>query len=253
MVAIGLTAFTSQPDLAAVITDFDGTLSAIVDDPAAALPVDGAADVVCALARRYRRVAIVSGRPVDFLARAVGTDALLIGLYGLERMEHGRTTLHPAAVSWLDPVAAMAARAEAEAPDGVRIERKGVTFTIHVREAPQHQAWARSFADAAASATGLALHDARKSIELRPPVEIDKGTVVNELVDGLRAACFLGDDVGDLPAFDALDRFRADCGADVVRVAVKSAEAPAELIERADLLVDGPEGAVEFLRGLCVA
>ncbi len=39
------------------------------------------------------------------------------------------------------------------------------------------------------------------SVELRPPVKTDKGTVVDELASGLGAACFFGDDLGDLPAF----------------------------------------------------
>jgi trehalose 6-phosphate phosphatase len=88
------------------------------------------------------------------------------------------------------------------------------------------------------------------SLELRPPVHVDKGTVVADLIRDRGAACFIGDDFGDLPAFDALDRHAAETGEPVVRVGVRSQEAPAELIERADVLVDGPTGAVEFLRSL---
>jgi trehalose 6-phosphate phosphatase len=88
------------------------------------------------------------------------------------------------------------------------------------------------------------------SFELRPPVAVDKGTVVAEIVDGLAGACFIGDDVGDLAAFDALDRFRADAGATTIKVAVRSQEAPLELIERADVLLDGPAETVAALRSL---
>ena len=66
----------------------------------------------------------------------------------------------------------------------------------------------------------------------------------------MRAACFVGDDAGDLAAFDALDDLAAT-GVAVVRVAVTSAEAPAELLRRADLAVDGPAAVVELLRSLC--
>jgi trehalose 6-phosphate phosphatase len=247
---VDLTPFTSQPAAAVVVTDFDGTLSPIVDDPATAAPLPGAVEVIHALARVYGRVAVVSGRPVAFLAEHLGTDVVLSGIYGLECMEGGVVTVHDEATEWVDVVDAMATRAEDEAPGGVGVERKGLSFTIHVRQAPQHLAWARSFAEAAAHATGLALHGGRMSFELRPPVEVDKGSVVGRLVDGAKAACFLGDDVGDLPAFDALDRLHADCGAHVLKVGVRSAEAPAELVERADVLVDGPQGALELLRGL---
>ena len=246
-----LSPFIDRPSDAAVMTDFDGTLAAIVDDPARATPVDGAVAVVHALCSRYRRMAVISGRPVEFLARFLGDGPLLVGLYGLERMERGHRTIHPSAAKWIDVVAAMVERAHAEAPDGVRIEHKGLTFTLHVREAPQHEQWMASFSESVSSATGLTRHAGRKSIELKPPVAVDKGSVVAEIAEGLSAACFVGDDHGDLAAFDALDRLHADCGAAVLRVAVKSSEAPPELVERADVLVDGPEGSVDFLKSLC--
>jgi trehalose 6-phosphate phosphatase len=87
------------------------------------------------------------------------------------------------------------------------------------------------------------------SVELHPPVEVDKGTVVEELVGGLPTACFLGDDVGDLPAFAALSRLAA-AGRATFRVVIDSPEATEEVRRAADLVVDGPVGALELLRGL---
>ena len=255
---VDLTSFTRSPRDAAIITDFDGTLAPIVDDPATSVAVDGAVEVLHALAERYGRVAVVSGRPVEFLGERLGASTrddiglIVSGLYGLQRLERGHVMIHPAALRWIDAVTHVTERAEVEAPAGVRVERKGLSMTIHVREAPQHEDWARSFAETASNATGLALHDARMSYELRPPVAIDKGTVVTELTEGMSAACFLGDDVGDLPAFDALDRLAAASAATVLRVAVASGEAPAELLERANVIVDGPAGSLAFLRRLLV-
>jgi trehalose 6-phosphate phosphatase len=87
------------------------------------------------------------------------------------------------------------------------------------------------------------------SVELHPPVAVDKGTVVEELASGLAAVCFVGDDIGDLPAFDALDRLAAR-GLSTLRVAVGTSESVSEIVERADVLVDGPSGALAFLRSL---
>ena len=75
--------------------------------------------------------------------------------------------------------------------------------------------------------------------------------MVEELGAGLDAVCFAGDDVGDLAAFDALDRL-AGRGVCVLRVGVRSTEAPDELLARADLVVNGPEGAVALLERLAV-
>jgi trehalose 6-phosphate phosphatase len=235
-----------------VFLDFDGTLSPIVLDPATAEPAEGAVEALHALSRDYATVAVVSGRPVAFLdarLRLGGTGVLAFGLYGLERLVDGRRIVDDEAASWQRAVDQVAAAAEAVAPEGVGVERKGLAVTLHVRPAPEHDAWARAFAESQAAAVGLQLDAGRSSYELRPPLHIDKGTVVGQLVQGLDAAAFVGDDRGDLLAFDALDRFAADGGL-AVKIAVRSAEAPAELLERADELVDGPAAVVTLLREL---
>ena len=85
----------SRPERTAVLTDFDGTLSPIVVDPREARPLAGAIDALSALARRYGRVAVISGRPVAYLIERLGTvegPIILSGLYGLEearRPPHG--------------------------------------------------------------------------------------------------------------------------------------------------------------------
>ena len=124
-----------------------------------------------------------------------------------------------------------------------------MSLTVHYRGDPGRAPEAEAWIEAQARATGLVVHAARMSYELRPPVERDKGTVVADLAAGRGQVCFLGDDRGDLSAFDALDRLAAT-GVSAVRIGVSSEEAPAELLDRADLVVDGPEGALAVLRAL---
>jgi trehalose 6-phosphate phosphatase len=107
----------------------------------------------------------------------------------------------------------------------------------------------RAWAAKECARSGLELRSAKASVELHPPVHLDKGSVLVEAVAGLDAACFLGDDIGDLPAFVALDALRGR-GMHTVKVAVKTAEAPSQLLEDADVVVDGPAGALELLRSL---
>jgi trehalose 6-phosphate phosphatase len=243
--------FVTAPANAAVLTDFDGTLSRIVDRPAEARPLDGARDVLGALARAFARVGVISGRPAAFLREQLGAPHVrLVGLYGLEWIDDdGRVVTHPDAAPWRGVVDGVVANARMHGPDGVLVEHKPLSVTFHYRENPQLEVTARSWAEAEAARTGLVLHPARMSFELRPPVDRDKGTAVEEQAAGLEAACFVGDDRGDLAAFDALDRLRAR-NVVTLRVAVRSPEAPAELLERADVLVDGPAGALELLRTL---
>ena len=85
-----LVPFLDAPDRAAVLSDFDGTLAPIVDDPDRAVPLPGVVDALGELARRYQVVGVISGRPVAYLLDALGPAPRLVGLYGLERVEHGR-------------------------------------------------------------------------------------------------------------------------------------------------------------------
>lgn len=251
-----LAVLRTEPSSTVVVTDFDGTLSPIVADPASAGPLDGVVDALHALAGRYARVAVVSGRPVSFLRDRLELDARppsalhLSGLYGIEWVVDGVEHVHPTARRFAPVVAEVADRAEAAAPRGVHVERKGYSVTLHVRRAAEEEEWARAWAAEAAAASGLVVHGGRMSFELRPPLDVDKGTVVDGLLTGAGAACFLGDDLGDLPAFDALDRLRDRTGAATVRIGVRSPEAPPELLDRADLVVDGPEGSLAVLQAL---
>jgi trehalose 6-phosphate phosphatase len=84
-------------------------------------------------------------------------------------------------------------------------------------------------------------------LEVLPPVEASKGTAVRHLLEttGLRRALYAGDDTTDLDGFDALDGLDA-----AVRVAVVSAEGPAELGARADMVVGSTDTFRELLRQL---
>ena len=63
----------SHPDRTAILTDFDGTLSPIVEDWTAAAPLPGARSLLEDLASRYAVVGVISGRPVNYLVGHLGT------------------------------------------------------------------------------------------------------------------------------------------------------------------------------------
>lgn len=250
-----LAVLLEDPAAGAVLCDFDGTLAAIVPDPDTARPLPQATSVLGALAARFGVVAVVSGRPVSFLAHhlgAVGPALLLYGGYGAEWLADGGLWRAPEVESWLPAVAEALAAARRQAPEGLGIEDKGYALTLHWRRVPETGPWARAFAEDWSARTGLALQPGRRAVELRPPVGPDKGTVVEHLGKGCRAACFAGDDAGDLAAFSALDRL-AERGLCAVRLAVADAESPPELLERADVVVAGPEEALAVLGALAGA
>jgi trehalose 6-phosphate phosphatase len=244
----------ASPLTAGIFLDFDGTLAPIVAVPDEARPLPGVASTLGRLALRYRRVAVISGRPLAYLTEHLGQDSgavEFVGLYGLERQlgSGGPVVAGSEARRWQAAVDAVAAAAQASAPSGLRVERKGLAVTLHFREAPQLAGWTAGFAAEQEAASGLVAHPGKQSWELRPPGPTDKGTVVEELASGLRAACFVGDDLGDLPAFAALARLRS-AGVDTLSVAVGGAETPAEVLAAGDVAVAGPAGVLALLEAL---
>jgi trehalose 6-phosphate phosphatase len=205
------------------------------------------------LAEIFGRVAVVSGRSVGYLRRhlAGSGSTELVGLYGMERALRGQseTIEAPEATRWRRALAAAADEIESAAPPGLAVERKGLAVTIHYRGDPSTAARAESLVSAQAALRGLVAHPGKMSVELRPPITTDKGTVVADLAAGLHAVCFVGDDVGDLPAFAELSRLKA-AGTATVAVAAAGPEAPWALTAAADLVVDGPEGVAGLLDDL---
>jgi trehalose 6-phosphate phosphatase len=242
----------ADPRRTAILLDFDGTLAPIVDDPATSSPLPGAAEVIARLHERYGLVGVVSGRPVAYLQAHLPAGPALIGLYGLERATGTTIEEHPEAARWRRVIDDVAAAAVAQLPQGVGVEHKGLSLTLHVRPHPELADVADRWAAAACERTGLEVRRARMSAELHPPIAADKGTVVAGLLDGAGAACFIGDDVGDLPAFDALDAFAAS-GGTAVRFVVRSAETAPELLDRGDALLDGPPAVLAVLEALAAA
>ncbi|MFL6203924.1 MAG: trehalose-phosphatase [Acidimicrobiales bacterium] len=235
---------------AGVFVDFDGTLSPIVPAAADARPLPGAPAALEHLSRVLGRVAVVSGRPVAYLVEHLPEGLELHGLYGLESRVGGELRTRADADRWRPVVDAVAAEAEAAVGrEGVDVEHKGLSLTLHFRRVPDAEDAAIAWARAASARTDLHLRAAKMSLELHPPVPVDKGTVVRERSEGLATVAYIGDDLGDLPAFEALDRL-AERGVVAIKVAVRTPDVSQALTQQAHLLVDGPGGVLDLLRSI---
>jgi trehalose 6-phosphate phosphatase len=231
-----LARLSEDPALAAVLLDVDGTLAPIVARPELAdVPEETRAELR-RLVERYALVACVSGRSGEEARRLVGVEGVVyVGVHGLElasEAERWREALRPfAQLDW------------------PWLEDKGLTVALHWREAADEQAARAELESVAerAEEAGLEVRWGRKVLELRPPVEADKGTAVRTLLEerGLRRALYAGDNTTDLDAFRGLDGLEV-----AVRIAVASPEAPPGLREAADLVVASPAELLELLRQL---
>jgi len=250
-----LAPLVADPARSALVTDFDGSISAIVDDPFDARPLPGAGEALAALAPRLARVGVLSGRPVEFLREALDAPGVvLVGQYGLERLEDGEVVVEPGALAHADAMAAAFSEAAATWPD-VMLERKGdLAFTIHWRTDPATAPDPAAMEDLARR-HGLWTQPGRMACELRPPIALDKGAALERLAAGIEGTlAYAGDDAGDLSAFAVVEGWSTEATAPAgVKVAVASSEGPPDLRARADLVVEGPGAWVEVLRALAEA
>ena len=247
-----------------ICLDFDGVLSPIVEDPAQAHIHPEAADVLVDLAARFRAVAVVTGRParqavalgdLDAVgARIAGTgrDFQVLGQYGNERWSAStRQVVTPRPPRGL-------ATLVAELPDVLRreglgeafLEQKSLSVAVHTRRLPDPAAATEQLTrvlDRAAAKHGLVLEPGRMVVEVRAP-GMNKGNAVRTLQRELHADAmmFVGDDLGDVEAFEAIRALRRG-GMSGLLVCSGSDEQPA-LVELSDIVVPGPDGVMELLR-----
>ena len=245
----------------AIVSDVDGTLAPIVPRPEDARVPPEPRALLAELARRFALVACISGRRAVEARSLVGLDELTyVGNHGLERLDPGvsEPVLAPEALEALPAVEEFAGahldpvRLE---PVGLRIEDKGPIRALHWRGAADEQAAeaaAHELAEGAAGA-GLEAHWGRKVLELRPPMSIDKGTALVDLLSplALEAALYAGDDRTDVDAFRALRAMRADGALSAsVAVGIATPESPAEISTEPDIVVSEPPGFWAILRRL---
>jgi trehalose 6-phosphate phosphatase len=253
-----LSPLTRDPGSAAVLLDVDGVLAPIVDRAVDATVPEQTSRMLGSLVRRYGLVACISGRAAVDTRRLVGVGGIAYsGSHGAELLEPGsaKPTILPAFETWTARVAEF--MSERDTPElrrlRVRIENKGPIQAFHWRGAPDEDAARTRIEGLAqeAETAGFLTHWGRKVLEVRPPVPVDKGQAVDDLLrrsPGVRTAMFAGDDVTDLDAWDALDRLLDDGRLTArVRVGVASDEGPAQIVDRADVVVDGPRGFAEAL------
>ena len=253
-----LASVLAEPGRALLAFAFDGTLSPIVPDPPDARPADGVLPALRRLSAAVGRLAVVTGRPaatvVDLGELTTVPGIVVEGQYGAERWQDGRFEL-------AEPPAGLAAvRASlpavlGDADPGVWVEDKRLALVVHTRRAADPDAALAALTEPVrqlAAAHGLPVHPGRYVLEIRP-AGFDKGGVLRRLVAEQRPAAlvFGGDDLGDLPGFDAVAALRAD-GILGLTVASASAETTA-VTDRADVVLAGPPGVARWLAALADA
>ena len=246
--------------------DFDGTLAPIVEDPAQAHIHPAAGDVLVGLAQQVRAVAVVTGRParqaldlggLEEVGNAVGDagkELYLFGQYGNERWSStNRRVIGPRPPHGLATFTADLPRLLRRLGlEAAYIEEKGLAVAVHTRRLEDPAAAYDALLPAIreqATRHDLVVEPGKQVIEVRSD-GMNKGIVVDRLVEELGAGGFLfiGDDLGDIEAFEAVRALAKD-GLATLLVCSADSEQSA-LLPLSDVFVPGPEGVLDLLRQL---
>jgi trehalose-phosphatase len=200
------------------MTDFDGTLTPIVDDPGEAWLSEEMRAHLRALAQSSRsRVAVISGRGLDDLRRRVSVPGVTYaGCHGLEVAGPDFTFSHPEAEGQVEVLREVARALLERAPllDGMRVEPKRLGVAIHYRHLSaasrrqlEHELARAILQDGAR----LKIFHGLKVVEILPAAGWNKGTCALWMLERTRRelgaavrALYLGDDWTDEHAFEAL-------------------------------------------------
>ena len=236
-----------------LVTDVDGTLSPIVEVPDEARVTPRNLELLAVLQTQLTLTAVVSGRAAADVYQRIRLPGLVyIGNHGMERWQGGKVIVSPAAATYRDNLSAATPAIKQILVQGMRFEDKGATLSVHYRQTKNPQKIASELTpsmQAIADEHGLHLTQGRMVFELRPPVEIDKGTAFEELIKihKLDSAFYLGDDTTDVAVFVTARRLRESGRCLAYGLGVESQGTPGAVLTEADYLVQEVSGVESFL------
>jgi len=242
-----------------VALDIDGTLAPIASTPADAAVPEATLETLRHLTSRPGvQVAVVTGRSAPDGRRMVELPgSWVIGNHGMEWLEpNGGMRVNDAARTTAPRIADAALLLEARLHDipGAFVEDKRWTLSVHFRlAAPADRPAIERALDDVARRLDLRVTHGKQVYELRPQVDITKGTALLELAqsigirDGAGALFYAGDDRTDEDAFRALRGLTAEA----VTLHV-GGDTPAPVETSAEFIVPDPAGLRELLEWLVV-
>jgi trehalose 6-phosphate phosphatase len=247
----------------ALVTDIDGTISEMAPAPNLALVDPGALESLETLSRSLALVGVVTGRELADAMRLTGQpDLLHVGNHGYERVHLGIQRSAAGVTPYLSGVAEAAEAVRSAAVIdrdlvGVIVENKRFTASFHYRLSPvpsRADATIRAIIEPIASAAGLKISEGKMVIELRPPLTVNKGVAIAEIITEheLNGMIFFGDDVTDIDGFDAIRAHRSPTF-DGLAVAIVTSDSNPLVAQAADLQLDGVWECIEVLRRLALA
>jgi trehalose-phosphatase len=230
--------------------DIDGTLSPFADTPEQATVSSTCREALVRLTGLLDLVCLLTGRPADDAWRLVGVDdAVYVGNHGAERWYRGELLRPPGIERYQGRIARASAtlRGLLASTPAITFEEKGIGFAIHYRRDPSVGPAVLDAAVRVGRRSGLQVLERTAHVEVRAPVDTDKGAALREIASrhGLAGLAVMGDDPVDAPAFAAARSYATTSGADLAVVTVGD-----RLRGSGDIALDDPADTCRVLDAL---
>ncbi len=245
---------------AGLFTDIDGTISQVARVPSEAFVDESPRASLRAIGSAITIVGAITGRGAADAATMLGLDGtVVIGNHGYERLQGGERLIHPTALGSRASISTctnLLLEIVEATPQfaNVVVENKDLSASVHYRlveDQGRTVELLRQLVAAIAELHELNVTEGKFVFEIRPRALVNKGTAIHDISIelGLAGVVYLGDDVTDVDAFQALESLRSP-DVTTLSVGIVSAETHAIVRDSANLLIAGVEGCIELLAGV---
>lgn len=203
-----------------LLLDYDGTLTPIVSTPKEAVLSDSMKQLLGELTQHKKiDVCIVSGRGLKDIKKLVNIPRIIyVGNHGLEAegIRYEVPGIKPEELRPFIKEICHEIAGRLRDIEGILIEEKGLTASVHYRQVPKAKinAVKERVAEVVNSYSDIRLTEGKKVLEIRPNVDWNKGKMTLLIVERFSEKypkknilpIYMGDDATDEDAFEALEK-----------------------------------------------
>jgi len=243
----------------AIVTDVDGTISEIVPTPDEAMVTESMQNALIKLHEKFQLVAVVSGRSVLNAREMVGVEGLLyVGNHGMEFLKNNHLSMDPQVEKYLPQIKKTGKKikeGDLSRINGLIFEDKGICYSIHYRcsHSPENvREKILNTLQKDPECKNLNISEGRRLVELKPPVNCDKGTILHGVIDqyNLKKIIYLGDDITDSDAFNKLKELENEGKIEGAGILVRSSEIPSYVKKHSSFFVNDVDEVLKFFQWL---
>lgn len=244
------------PSKTAILSDIDGTLHPIVEKPDQIHFNDFVSVVLEKLAKKYALVSLITGRSLKSALSFIKVRGVVyIGNHGLEVSRNSKIGYAKNVQKYIPNIRSalkLVSESDLSKISEIYIEDKGVAIAVHYRRAPAKLFEVEKIVNRIANNLGLKVIKGRKVYELQPPLDIDKGTALEEIIkqSEVNLALYMGDDISDIKAFKRLKKITLP-NFQAITIGIRSSEvSEIENEKSVDYLIDSVDDSIALLNSL---